>query len=66
LSQLRPGVDGLILEEGGRRGTFLPAVWESLPEPRAFLRELKRKAGLPADHWSDTLRAHRYTVESVP
>ena len=66
LGQLRPGVDGLILEEGGRRGTFLPAVWESLPEPRAFLRELKRKAGLPADHWSDTLRAHRYTVESVP
>ena len=36
------------------------------PEPRAFLRELKRKAGLPADHWSDTLRAHRYTVESIP
>jgi len=66
LSQLRPGVDGLILEEGGRRGTFLPTVWESLPEPRAFLRELKRKAGLPADHWSHTLRAHRYTVESVP
>jgi AmmeMemoRadiSam system protein A len=66
LGQLRPGVDGLILEEDGCRGTFLPGVWESLPEPRAFLRELKRKAGLPADHWSDRIRAHRYTVESLP
>ena len=66
LGQLRPGVDGLILEEGGCRGTFLPAVWEALPEPRAFLRELKRKAGLPADHWSDRIRARRYTVESLP
>ena len=64
LAQLRPGVDGLILEDGGRRGTFLPSVWESLPDPRDFLQELKRKAGLAPDHWSDSLRVWRYTTES--
>lgn len=63
--RLRPGVDGLILQEGARRGTFLPSVWEQLPEPAEFLRQLKRKAGLPADHWSDTLRVWRYQVETV-
>ncbi|HDP90292.1 MAG TPA: AmmeMemoRadiSam system protein A [Thioalkalivibrio sp.] len=63
--QLRPGVDGLILQEGQRRGTFLPSVWEQLPDPAEFLRQLKRKAGLPADYWSDTLRVWRYGVEAV-
>jgi AmmeMemoRadiSam system protein A len=66
LAQLRPGVDGLVIEEDYRRGTFLPAVWEQLPEPREFLRHLKRKAGLPADYWSGSLRVSRYTVESIP
>ena len=65
LARLRPGVDGLIIEEGYRRGTFLPAVWESLPEPGEFLRQLKRKAGLPADYWSAGIRIRRYTVESI-
>ncbi len=60
LGQLRPGIDGLILEDWGRRGTFLPTVWESLPEPRPFLAALKGKAGLPPDHWSATLRVSRY------
>jgi uncharacterized protein len=63
LSQIRPGIDGLILAEGPARGTFLPSVWESLPEPRDFLNHLKRKAGLPADHWSDRVRVQRYTTE---
>lgn len=49
LGRLRPGVDGVILEYAGRRGTFLPQVWESLPDRRRFMQELKRKAGLPAD-----------------
>lgn len=49
LGRLRPGVDGVILEHRGRRGTFLPQVWESLPDPRRFMQELRRKAGLPAD-----------------
>lgn len=66
LRQLRPGVDGLILEEGARyRGTFLPAVWESLPEPRDFFRRLKQKAGLPENYWSETLKVRRYTTESI-
>ena len=66
LRQLRPHVDGLILEEGPHRGTFLPSVWEQLPEAREFLRSLKRKAGLPADYWSERIRVQRYTVESIP
>ena len=65
VAQLRPGIDGLILEEGYRRGTFLPAVWESLPEPRAFLRQLKLKAGLHPDHWSERLRVYRYHTEVI-
>ena len=64
LSQLRPGIDGLILEQDHYRGTFLPLVWEQLPTPQAFLRQLKRKAGLPADHWSERIRVSRYTSES--
>jgi len=66
LAALAPGEDGLILEEGPRRSTFLPQVWESLPEPRDFLRQLKRKAGLPPDHWSPDLRFRRYRVETIP
>lgn len=63
LRQLRPGVDGLILEEARRRGTFLPAVWRTLPEPREFLAGLKAKAGLAADYWSGSIRIYRYTAE---
>lgn len=62
VSQLRPGIDGMALECGRHRGTFLPQVWENLPEPRSFLRELKRKAGLAPDFWDDALRLSRYTV----
>lgn len=60
LEQLRAGIDGLILEEGHHRGTFLPTVWESLPDPRNFFRQLKVKAGLHPDHWSTSLRIFRY------
>jgi AmmeMemoRadiSam system protein A len=66
LRQIRPGIDGLILEDGYHRGTFLPSVWESLPTPEDFLRHLKQKAGLRSDHWSDTLRVSRYTTQSFP
>lgn len=65
LAQVRPQIDGLILEEGYRRGTFLPAVWESLPDPVDFIMHLKRKAGLPLDYWSDTIRISRYTAEHI-
>ncbi|MGB5606765.1 MAG: AmmeMemoRadiSam system protein A [Gammaproteobacteria bacterium] len=64
LANLRPGIDGLILQTPGRRATFLPAVWESLPQPRQFLAHLREKAGLAADYWSDTLQFWRYTTES--
>ena len=66
LAQLRPQVDGLIIEEGYYRGTFLPSVWGSLPEPREFLRQLKHKAGLRPDYWSSRIRVQRYTTESIP
>jgi AmmeMemoRadiSam system protein B/AmmeMemoRadiSam system protein A len=62
-AQLRPGIDGVTLQWGQRRGTFLPQVWESLPEPREFVAQLKRKAGLPLDFWSKDLSIARYTVE---
>ena len=64
LGQLTPGVDGLVLIEGWRRATFLPKVWESLPEPVQFLAHLKQKAGLAANHWSPNLQVARYYTES--
>jgi len=60
--RLRPHVDGVILEWRGRRATFLPQVWEQLPEPADFLSALLRKAGLRADFWADDLRLQRYIV----
>ena len=66
LSQLRPGIDGLILTEKGRRGTFLPAVGESVPDPIEFLGHLKIKAGLPPDYWSESIKVARYTTVSIP
>ena len=62
LAQIREGEDGLILEAEGRRATFLPQVWEGLPEKRRFLRELARKAGLPADIRLGRCRVSRYRV----
>lgn len=60
LASLTPQVDGLLLDDSGRRATFLPKVWDKLPEPRAFVAQLKTKAGLPDEHWSDTIRCYRY------
>jgi AmmeMemoRadiSam system protein A len=63
LRKLRPGIDGVVIEYGHQRATFLPQVWESLPDAPMFIRELKRKAGLPADFWHPDLRVRRYGVE---
>lgn len=63
-AQLRPGIDGLILQDGRQRGTFLPKVWESLDTPAGFLAGLKVKAGLPRDHWSGGVKVWRYTAET--
>ncbi len=62
LAQLVPGRDGLVLQYGRRRGTFLPQVWEVLADPREFLAELKGKAGLPTDFWSAQIEVARYSV----
>ncbi len=54
LQHLRPGVDGVTLELQHRRATFLPQVWERVPEPDKFLGMLCEKMGLPADTWRKT------------
>ena len=63
LRQLRPNIDGVILESGHHRATFLPQVWESLPEPKRFMAQLKYKAGLPQDYWNANLKLSRYEVK---
>ena len=62
LAQLRPGVDGIVFEYGSYRSTFLPQVWEQLPQPHQFMAHLKRKAGLPDDFWAEGVKLSRYTV----
>jgi AmmeMemoRadiSam system protein A len=61
-ARLVPFVDGVALELGPRHATFLPQVWETIPEPRAFLAALKAKAELPADFWSPHLNVSLYNV----
>jgi AmmeMemoRadiSam system protein A len=63
IAQLVLQLDGLVIELGSRRATFLPQVWESLPDPREFLAELKLKAELPPNYWSRDLRVSRYRVQ---
>jgi len=62
LAQLRPGIDGVILSALGSRATFLPQVWDELPDPEQFVRHLMRKAGLPPTYWGDDVAISRYTV----
>ncbi|MES2952105.1 MAG: AmmeMemoRadiSam system protein A [Pseudomonadota bacterium] len=62
LAQLRPGIDGVTFECSGRRSTFLPQVWEQLPDRATFIAHLKRKAGFATDFWSGDIRIRRYTV----
>jgi AmmeMemoRadiSam system protein A len=63
LARIRPQVDGVYLEFGALSATFLPQVWESLPDPADFLGELRRKAGLPPGFWHPGIKLSRYTVE---
>ena len=62
LRQIKPGIDGIVLEYGRYRSTFLPQVWDELKQPQQFLAMLKRKAGLPVDFWASDLKLARYTV----
>jgi AMMECR1 domain-containing protein len=61
---LQPGIDGVVFEFGTLRSTFLPQVWEQLPDPDEFMAHLKRKAGLHADFWAAEVRLQRYTVSN--
>jgi AmmeMemoRadiSam system protein A len=63
LGQLNSSV-GLVIEDQHHRGTFLPKVWNDLPDPKQFLAELKHKAGLPTDYWSSTIRVFGYHTET--
>ncbi len=64
LDRLTPGTDGLVIIADGRRATFLPQVWEMLPDPQRFLAALKAKCGLADDYWSERLEFHRYRTTS--
>ena len=63
LAQLHRGQDGVILEYGMHRATYLPQVWAQLPDPQSFIDNLKEKAGLPEDFWSEDIKLWRYTVQ---
>ncbi|MGH8628335.1 MAG: AMMECR1 domain-containing protein, partial [Gammaproteobacteria bacterium] len=63
LRQLRPSIDGLLIEKSERSATFLPSVWASFPDPRQFLDQLKRKARID-DADPGSLKAWRYTTVS--
>lgn len=62
LQQLRPGIDGVVFAYAHFRSTFLPQVWEQLPDVATFMAHLKHKAGLHADFWHDEVKLLRYTV----
>lgn len=62
LAQLQPGVDGVVFEYGSYYSTFLPQVWQQLPDSKEFIAHLKHKAGLSADFWADQVKLSRYTV----
>jgi uncharacterized protein len=59
---LRPGVDGVLITDGQKRATFLPAVWAKLAEPTRFVDALLAKGGWPTDQWPVGLVASTYTT----
>lgn len=63
LAMLRPGVDGLLISFGHLRATFLPKVWDMLPEPPVFLRHLKQKMGVAPDFWHEAVELSRYRTQ---
>lgn len=65
LDHVQPSVHGLVISAGRRRGIFLPAVWEKVPEPDAFLDHLQLKAGLSPRTWPEAMEAWRFTVEKL-
>ena len=64
ISQIRPGIDGVVIKKGIRRATFLPQVWEKVPEVEIFLEMLCRKMGASAECWrSKSVEIYTYKVE---
>jgi uncharacterized protein len=64
LAKLRPAVDGVVLRRGVQRATFLPQVWEKVPDPADFLTQLCYKMGAPGDLWRrEHLQVLTYQVE---
>lgn len=64
LAKLTAGVDGVIIRKGPHNATFLPQVWDQLPDKEAFLGHLCLKAGLPADEWKKgDLAVYTYQVQ---
>lgn len=59
-ANLRPGVDGVLIRWGAHDATFLPAVWQKLPDPVTFLRHLEAKAGLHPARWPRGIEGWRY------
>lgn len=64
LRQLQPHVDGVILKDGRRQATLIPAAWNSIRSAEEFVKTLKMKAGLPQDYWSETIHFQRYQTET--
>lgn len=64
IQKIHPGVDGVVLLDRFRRATFLPQVWQQLPEPERFLDHLCQKMGVPRDYWRcNPLSVEIYQVE---
>ncbi len=65
LENLRPGVDGLIIRDGNYQAVFLPDVWEQLPDKQEFLEQLKLKAGLPKNYFSESFEAFKFNTTKI-
>jgi AMMECR1 domain-containing protein len=63
VEKLKPGIDGLILQQDNQRATYLPSVWEKIPQPQQFVSELRKKAGLDAAGWHEDMQVWTYTTE---
>jgi len=66
LAQLRPGIDGLIISYDGQRATYLPNVWEALPNPQVFVHQLRHKAEINPNIPITTIEFRRYTTQHSP
>lgn len=65
IEQIRPGVDGLVMEYNGQIGTLLPSVWGNITDKHEFLSTVKLKAGFPQDFWTNDIQVSRYTTHVI-